>query len=493
MPKRKRIWGEVQGLADQSPAFRGFVEKRKSNSPAYLFYAYWQWLKNESNLDWIRGIESPDDLIKHYDELPQGKPKYMHLDAITQWLRSDVHSKTSSKSKENMLTSIRGFYKANRSDLPRESITFKKSDVEIERIESQTPINLTQLRNIIMRGNTLERAVLLTCFQGGLGVGEFEEFNAKGFDEELKQLLEKNETPLMIKLHRPKTDQVYYSFLGRDAVDAIKLWFKARERLTKKPIQIGEPIFIVRNKKFSTREGSERSLKRGERNTFTPVYSWTIERIMRTLAHETGIEFKQKFDPEKYSSIAQIRYKFHPHELRDVFKSVCTIAGVNPVASEWFLGHDIDRLGYDKSPWIDVEFFKAQYAKVERSINLVSSLGSPIEISEQHNRMSTLEKTIKELQEKLDKFAETSLLEDLEKMGYQRKYLDNIKGQDRILKLRALYAQTFEEMVDAYGSKPTIEQKVIDEEQLAEYLEQGWQFIASLNKSGKCVIKREVN
>jgi uncharacterized coiled-coil protein SlyX len=41
-------------------------------------------------------------------------------------------------------------------------------------------------------------------------------------------------------------------------------------------------------------------------------------------------------------------------------------------AGEFFLGHRIDRLGYDKSPAVDVEHFRSQYRLVEPYINVLS-------------------------------------------------------------------------------------------------------------------------
>jgi len=67
------------------------------------------------------------------------------------------------------------------------------------------------------------------------------------------------------------------------------------------------------------------------------------------------------------------RYHIHAHELRDLFKSLCTLNGVNQVASELFLGHTVDKLGYDKSPQYDEEWFKNEYRKVEPLLNIVSN------------------------------------------------------------------------------------------------------------------------
>jgi len=391
--KKGQVWKEIKELLESSKSLRKAAEKRRTEDAkrkfCYDFYKFWRWLQTEGvkEFEWLKEIKTPDDLIKHYDSLPAGKEKYMHVDLIEAWLRK--REKVSSRTKETLLASIRSFYTENRSPLPKFELKFRKTQLEKERIQSQCPIELSELRSLIMRGNVLERAVLLCCFQGAMGVGEFEEFNV--WNEDLAKRLKEGEVPLLINLHRPKTDEVYYSFLEKDAVEALKLWLKERERLTGKPIEYGEPIFISLDKKRSGRG----------KKVFSPVRSWTIQRIMRKLSAEVGLEQPEKFDPKKYSAPSQIRHKFHPHELRDVFKSVCTIAGVKAIASEWFLGHKIDKLGYDKSPFMDKAFFRKEYKKAAGLLNLLSSAGAPEETKVQRDRIVVLEDMVRELQENL--------------------------------------------------------------------------------------------
>lgn len=393
MKKKGNVKKEIQELLKKSRSLKTVIWRKESdtskNKFLYDFYRYWRWLQTEGvkEFEWLKDIKTPDDLIKHYDSLPAGKEKYMHVDPIEFWLKS-LH-RIGSNTKRSMLTSIRCFYKENRSPLPKSEVKFRKTQLEKQRIQTQCPIQLSELRSLIMRGNVLERAVLLCCFQGAMGVGEFEEFNV--WNKDLAKRLKEGEVPLLINLHRPKTDEVYYSFLEKDAVEALKLWLKERERLTGKPIEFGEPIFISLDKKRSSKE----------KKVFTAVKSWTIQRIVRTLSAEVGLEKPEKFDQEKYSAPSQIRHKFHPHELRDVFKSVCSIAGVNPIASEWFLGHKIDKLGYDKSPFIDKEFFRKEYKKAAGLLNLLSSAGAPEETKVQRDRIVVLEDMVRELQENL--------------------------------------------------------------------------------------------
>ncbi|MDG6939015.1 MAG: hypothetical protein JRN39_01240 [Nitrososphaerota archaeon] len=55
------------------------------------------------------------------------------------------------------------------------------------------------------------------------------------------------------------------------------------------------------------------------------------------------------------------RYRIHGHEFRDTFRTTCKVAGVDGAVAEFLIGHGIDKLGYDKSPWVYPEHFRKQY------------------------------------------------------------------------------------------------------------------------------------
>lgn len=59
------------------------------------------------------------------------------------------------------------------------------------------------------------------------------------------------------------------------------------------------------------------------------------------------------------------RYRIHGHEFRDTFRTTCKVTGVDQAVAEFFIGHSIDVLGYDKSPWVYPEHFREQYLLVE--------------------------------------------------------------------------------------------------------------------------------
>ena len=69
-----------------------------------------------------------------------------------------------------------------------------------------------------------------------------------------------------------------------------------------------------------------------------------VSGLFNRLALGAGLEAK------KFGKPSEVRYRFHCHELRDTLKSACSVSGVARAVSEYILGHNIDKLGYDKSP-----------------------------------------------------------------------------------------------------------------------------------------------
>jgi hypothetical protein len=81
---------------------------------------------------------------------------------------------------------------------------------------------------------------------------------------------------------------------------------------------------------------------------------------------------------------ASRRYPFHSHEGRDTLVTLGRRAGVDLAVVNFFVGHSIDRYGYDKSPWDDPEHFAEQYSKLSRYLNVVS--GREELLKEQYDR-----------------------------------------------------------------------------------------------------------
>lgn len=59
------------------------------------------------------------------------------------------------------------------------------------------------------------------------------------------------------------------------------------------------------------------------------------------------------------------RYCIHGNEFKDTFKTTCKTAEVGGAVSEFFIGHSIDPMDYDRSLWTYPEHFREQYSRAE--------------------------------------------------------------------------------------------------------------------------------
>jgi hypothetical protein len=155
------------------------------------------------------------------------------------------------------------------------------------------------------------------------------------------------------------------------------------------------------------------------------------------------------------------RYHIHAHEFRDLFKSLCTLNGVSGVASEFFLGHKLDKTGYDKSPEYDVEWFRREYSKVEPQLNLLSGSG----------KMEEIKKEV--ALEAIRRFAEAFGIEPMKvKIEKQKEIGRKIDNEEEI--------QAIQNEIKKLRNNEDDPQMIVKEEKLEEYLSEGWQFISVL-------------
>jgi len=297
---------------------------------------------------------------------------------------------------------------------------------------------------------------------------------------------------------RRKTSQqtlkTYYTFLGEEGRQAILNWLKIREKEFGK-IHDGDPIFLVKNK-FNGR--------------IVPPQRFSIQaflvRMQRKLKIKPLIEEKRR-----------TRYGYHIHEMRDFFKSMCTLAGVSNIASEYWLGHDIDKLGYDKSPQYDEKFFEREYLKVEPKLRVWTSATESPEVSQLktlvQTRLLNLDTANLDQLKGIAQILGIPTTEPDLKSGGLLQISDEMIGFpmdtpfeiERMLRALIYYRLGLKpEGIETSGELKNIAkldkmvkdaaktiQKIVDEKDLETYLNDGWLFVSSLNNgSGKCIIRK---
>jgi len=381
-------------------------QNRPSTKRLFRFYfsQFWTWSRSEGL------FESPEAMLRDF-ERRNAREQYEHVENIKRFMRQLLEAGQSSNSRKTALTAIRNLYAFNHTPLPK----ILRSDLrkmfepgEKEKVHAleKRPVRLDELKSALMEAEEPYRTIFQTCYQSGMGLMEYQLFNVKGWSQ-IKDQIDKP-GPVKITLFRQKVAETgvktYYTFLGEEGKEAIKRWFRIRE-LKYGPMRDGEPIFLTTNK-FTKK--------------VTAPATTTIQINMIRCIRKAGLVPKDAKGP----------FNLHCHELRDIFKSMCTLAGVNNVASEFFLGHTLDKLGYDKSPDYDVEFFKNEYLKVEPKLNLWAAKPSDIV------KEATFEKKLAEVTELGDRVQrlENILTATLSRQGFSQEIIDDLLlGRDRFV------------------------------------------------------------
>jgi len=364
---------EMRELAESSDAVKSWMKRLRSEETKdkflFLFLRYFQWIKDKGF------FESPDAMLDHKQLAVNDKDRYYHISLIEDYLAEADLPSTQEKS---VYTALRSFYKHNKAALPSYPLKFKDKTLRVS--VPQQPITLDELREMLSNAKPREKAMFLCMLQAGMDRSTLTEcFNFEAWKQLVKQLgsedpeaWDVSKAPVRVDLVRPKTKSAYYSFLSVDALKALQAWLNVRQTMMDAPMKTGDPLFINPQRK--------------------PIRKDNVSGIFKRLAISSGLEIR------KYGKSQEVRYRFHSHELRDTLRSACSVAGVAHPVAEYIIGHDIDKLHYDKSPEVYPEHYRQEYSKVESMVNIFSSPGlSMKKIGELEEKLGDKEAVIETL------------------------------------------------------------------------------------------------
>ena len=282
------------------------------------------------------GKTTPDQLIEIQLGLENGE-RYKLLDEIQLWVNSH---KGRQGTKRVKYSQIRSFFSHNRAELPRDPGFRIISDVPAV-VGSLTP---EEIKRILLTSNKLYRAVFISIFQAGLDGAMFVYWNENGWNELREQLI-KGSNPIKINLPGRKLNRnikPYYSYISGDAINAIRDY-------------LPDPLPLNRDYIFNNQAGTGIS-----KQTLRNYFRRHLKKLGMIKQYDTG------------NKQVQVRYGKNPHEMRDTFRTLWSMSPARYEVGEYFMGHIVDKLGYDKSSR-DPDFYRKEYTKASRFLNLLSS------------------------------------------------------------------------------------------------------------------------
>lgn len=268
------------------------------------------------------------------------------------------------RTKKTQYTAIRSFFMHNRCAL-MDDPGFK---VRSDKRSSPSLLCYENVVEIARAANLRDQSIVLVKWQA-LQDNVRTVYIGTECAEQIVTQIRRGIHPVRIDIpDRKQNEQNYFTFIGKDAVDALTEYFE-KERGWPKP---GDPIWLTnRGKKINT--------------------TWFQENWMR-LVERAGLLRKKRETAR--------RYGFNPHEMRDVAKSLLhTHAlkdGFDLYCSEFWLGHEIDKNRYDKF-YNDFEYVRSQYLIAEKYLNIISRPG--VSDEQRHQEQEAVARMRKELDE----------------------------------------------------------------------------------------------
>jgi len=190
------------------------------------------------------------------------------------------------------------------------------------------------------------RALILVNFQGGLDASTL--CSIKYGDVSLGLI--KGEYPLKLELHRVKTGTEFYTFLGRDAIEALKAYItdmKARGV----QFTFDSPLFVQDKSKAA-------------------MVPENVQGMMAEVAVRAGF-VDEKNNGHSFNPLG-------PHALRESFGSIMTNSGVPDTIVDFWHGHEIGEMA-EAYRSVQFESLKKMYLERER---LLSISASPVNTEE---------------------------------------------------------------------------------------------------------------
>jgi len=202
-------------------------------------------------------------------------------------------------------------------------------------------------------------------FMGGMGVGEALFWSGGGL-ESVRGQLRRGVRVLRVDLpgrKRSRNIRPFYTFVGGDGVEALVAWFRVRP--------VHDHVFVGQT---------------GEGLNYYGVQAYWMRHLRKL-----GLVVPKRRRGARYGK--------NLHELRDLFRTRWEKSGAPGVAAEFFMGHVVDPLEYNKA-YRDVGFAREQYLRAEPWLNVVSCDPERVdarEVSELRRRYDRLEADVEEM------------------------------------------------------------------------------------------------
>ena len=417
---RAELFSEALGVAaskyavfawvESNPLAARYLRSLKSDehyaAPRALF-RFFRWLRQQPGWMQANGTGEVEFALQKQGRCRTDRQRAELEELLLDFLNSEIRGTRNYKLK--FYNAVHGLLKFHRVQLPNSSP--ERIIADTEAVEGS--LSLGEVYKIIGACKPRERAIFTMMFQGFMDEHRFVEFNKNGWAKLEPQIRENHDWWIFKWSHRKKNDKPYFVIWHRSWDGPKMLQEYLKERGT--PRRIGtdergqpvyEPIFLNRqglpfNKDNLQHAWIEASTRAGVVERIKPYCKLCGGRMQKTRRYINGASRKRyecrcgniQDAREFYCQFFHVRYGKHLHELRDTLKTnLPTLAGVDRVHVNFFAGHKIDSLDYEKlreaekNPML-MEKIQQDWLKTEPFLNLWSHGGISIAATQKQQEM----------------------------------------------------------------------------------------------------------
>ena len=292
------------------------------------------------------GFKDLDEMVE-FQKQAQGDGRYKLVDLAISHAKS--RGGTHNTIRDRYLR-VRSFFLHNRAELPRVPVNLMPTrDGSIGRWTVEV------LRDVIKASKPRDQAIYLTLFQGLMDQKRFQDFNMQGYRLGDHIRSKGVDVPYRVDcLRGRKTNRrSYNSWIGHDAL-------------------VGWQLYFERGRDYP-RKSESAALTFDEEPLSMNAFRWEhIERLRKM----------KIIEPRSHDVGA--RYGYGLHELRDLSRSLLEKAKgerFNTNSAEYWMGHVVDPLFYNKIWKLDSEYNLNQYRIAEKYLNILSGSSGTSELT----------------------------------------------------------------------------------------------------------------
>ena len=277
---------------------------------------------------------NPDELVEYQKNVGNGE-KFEILDLLQKYVGTQ---KGTHSYKKTMYAYVRSFFMHNRVELPRDR-GFK---IRADKPQIVGELEPEEIRDTILSSKPVYQAAFLCILQGGMGQEEFTYWSETGWDS-LSTQLKKGLDILKIDLpgrKMNKNKRKYFTFIGSDAVQALKNWLPYRP-------EGAEAIFTDQYGK--------------------PLSKGAMREYWLNHLRKVGV-----VGPKTKGSGLGFRTGKGLHELRESFRSLWEKSPAKASVAEFVMGYVVDPLFYNKA-FRDEKWVRGEYKKALPMLQIMSS------------------------------------------------------------------------------------------------------------------------